>query len=277
MRIVDFARQTDQSLFVDVLVIISHVLGRKKEEILVNPEMLLSEDEVFRIEAHVKERLNGRPLAYITNKKEFFSEEFFVDEHVLVPRPETEILIEEALKMRDNNLDSSFVLDMGCGSGAIGIIYAMKTGARTCMVDISEEALRVTRKNAAKFDVTDKTYFFCSNLFGAIRPTPTFDIVFANLPYVSEEEWNCLMIDVRDYEPKTALYGGKDGMDIIKQFLWTLPSYLKRGGCVFMETGGPKQVAETIKIMTQKGLKGFSRRDLSGTERIVIGTWTNLS
>lgn len=261
----------------DAVNIVSLVSAMRNEEVLANQHRELEGVSAERIKKLLEERAQGRPLAYITNKKEFFSEEIYVDERVLIPRPETELLVEESLKILEEHKGMRHIIDMGTGSGAIGAIVAKRALKEVLCIDISIEALRVAQYNARRLSVSEKTTFLCSNLFDGLRGTARFDMVIANLPYVAVDEWDGLMEDVKRYEPKTALLGGEEGTEIYERFIEGLPGHLAEGGCVLCEIGGARQAATIGASLGARGFAVVSKRDLSGVERALIGTWTRLS
>ena len=244
MRVREFLRQEKDIGRTDLVAIMAFVLATSTERIYMDPERELPEEACRRIREHVAERKKGKPLSYITGRREFFSEEFFVDERVLVPRPETELLVEEALRImaeRPGHKSSQRILDMGTGSGIIGITIARHGNAAVTCVDISLDALLVARANAARLGVQDKVACVCSDLFSSIKMEPRFDIIVANLPYVSASEWHELMTDVK-FEPKTALLGGTLGTEVYERFVAELPGRLGEDGFVLCELGGTAQI-----------------------------------
>ncbi|MDM7920257.1 MAG: peptide chain release factor N(5)-glutamine methyltransferase [Methanosarcina sp.] len=261
----------------DVLGIISFVCATTKEKILADMSKEIEHDSLIRIEKFMYERKKGKPLAYITEKKEFYSQDFFVNNNVLVPRPETEVLVEKALNIINKRKDITKILDMGTGSGIIGLTIAGRTKRRVICVDISEEALSVARKNALVINAGKDVDFLCSNLFAAIKEVRYFDMILANLPYVPDEEWNGLMPDVRDFEPRRALCGGKDGVEIYREFLRHIHTYLKNEGYVLCEVGGSRQACLIKNLLDATGFSTTIESDYSGEERVVIGSWKNLS
>jgi release factor glutamine methyltransferase len=261
----------------DLVNIIAHALSIRKEEIFAGYNREVCREEASRIERLLKSRREGTPLAYILKEKEFFSEIFFVDERVLVPRPETETLVEEALKIIRTREDPLLLLDMGTGPGTIGLIIAKKTEHNVMCVDISPDALCVAKKNALLLDVSDNISFICSNLFSAIQESVKFDLILANLPYIPSEEWNTLMRDVRDFEPEIALNGGEGGDKIYRSFIDELPHYLKSNGHVLCEIGSAAQAVNIQKALGRSGFEAEIKLDLSGKERVIIGSWINLS
>jgi len=261
----------------DVLGIISFVCTTSKEQVLANMGKEIENASLAKIERFLCERRSGKPLAYITEKKEFYSQEFFVDKNVLVPRPETELLVEEALSVLAKRKDITDILDMGTGSGAIGLTIAQRTLKRVVCVDVSEGALEVAKKNAYAMKVNDHTDLLCSNLFSGIKEGKKFDMILANLPYVANEEWDSLMVDVRDFEPKRALCGGKCGIEIYREFLRSANLYLRNEGYILCEVGGYRQAHFIKNDLESTGFKAYIKNDYSGQERIVVGLWINLS
>ena len=163
------------------------------------------------------ERLRGKTPRYLTHRKEFFSETFYVDERVLIPRPETELLVEEALSIMGRSGGATRVLDMGAGSGIIGILLAKKGARRVLSVDVSAGALEVAKANAQALSVAGRIDFAASDLFSSVKEDAIFDLVCANLPYVGFVEWDGLEADVRCFEPKEALLGGTAGFETLRQ------------------------------------------------------------
>ena len=277
MRIRDiFVKEKDVTML-DLVNIIAHALSIRKEEVFAGYEREVCRKEASRIERLLKSRREGTPLAYILKEKEFFSETFFVDERVLIPRPETETLVEEALKIIRARKGPLLLLDMDTGPGTIGLTIAKKTRHNVICVDISPDALCVAKKNALLLDVSDSASLVCSDLFSAIQKSAKFDLILANLPYIPSEEWNALMRDVRDFEPEIALNGGEGGVEIYRRFIDDLPHYLKRNGHVLCEIGGATQAANIQKALGCSGFEAEIKLDLSGKERVIIGSWINLS
>ncbi len=265
-----FIRKNDISK-IDLFNIVAFALSMSREELFTNADREICSAEVDRIERLARERQKGIPLAYILKEKEFFSEKFFVDENVLVPRPETETLVEEALKIIGGSNNRLFLLDVGTGSGAIGLTIAKKTFHRVVCLDISPDALAIAKKNAILLGVEERAYFVCSNLLGAFNSDVMFDMILANLPYVSTDEWALLMQDVRDFEPRIALDGGRGGIEIYKKFTNVLSKYLKNNGHVLCEIGSAAQAEYVCNELTCSGFNAEIKKDLGGKERVVVG------
>jgi release factor glutamine methyltransferase len=167
------------------------------------------------------------------------------------------------------------ILDMGTGSGAIGLILAKKTQKSIVCTDISLGALLVARQNRENFKLSGQTHLICSDLFDALGNVE-FDMILANLPYIASEEWDSLMTDVKDYEPRTALDGGKEGIAIYKRFVEGLPQHLTKKGYVLCEVGSSEQARKMQEMLLAIGLTVVVKKDLSGLERVLVGSWTSL-
>ncbi len=277
MRIVDIITKREEVNRLDKVNILAFVLGVPQEEVLMNFDRKLDEEAARHVSTLLKERSQGKPLAYITKRKEFFSELFFVDERVLIPRPDTETLVGSALEILNKNQHMESVLDMGTGSGAIGLIIAKNTGKHVVCLDISPEALDVAKKNSRDLGVSEKVDLVCSDLFGGTRREKRFDMVVANLPYVAPAEWDSLMQDVKLYEPRKALDGGGGGAEVYRKFIKELPYHLKTDGYVLCETGGVGRAEQVTEMLRAAGFSVSTKKDLSGNERVLIGSWINLS
>lgn len=256
--------------------ILAYALSMRKEDIFTNLEREVSEVAVERIQGCFAERKKGRPFAYIARCKEFYSEKFYVDERVLIPRPETELLVEEALEILKIKPEIKSVLDMGTGSGAIGIVLAKETDKNIVCADISMDALGVAHRNRERLGLSENVRLLCTDLFAAMGNV-RFDMILANLPYVDSDEWDSLMTDVKDYEPRTALDGGLGGTAIYRRFVEGLPRHLGEKGYVLCEVGGYEQASTIRDMFGGVGLNGIIKKDLSGNERVIIGSWKSLS
>ena len=263
-RGIEGARHSMQSLMV-------HVLGCNRTWLYLHYEDPLSEDKLAPLRDLLKRRGKGEPLQHLLGSTEFFRREFRTDSRALIPRPETEELVEFALQMTPRR-QGMRVLDMGCGSGIIGITLALelaKQQPEVVMADISEAALSLTLENARV-----KTYR--SDLFtawdtpaeGAVQPPDLFNLVLANLPYVPEGE--AVSAEVQ-HDPSTALYGGADGLDIVRRFVKEALPHLAGGALVMLEVGHDQGEA-TRAIMEALG---YTRTrvltDMSGKARFPIG------
>jgi release factor glutamine methyltransferase len=254
----------------DCIAALCHACNFTTEYIYANLDAELDDARLKVLERTFSERMSGRPLAYITGTREFFSETFAVNDNVLIPRPETEVLVEEALRLLRGRKRSA-ILDMGCGSGAIGTIVAKETGSRVVCVDISWKAVGTARENARSLGVGHLTEFVCSDLFEAFGPNIQFDMILANLPYVTSGELPYLMPDVRDFEPHLALDGGEDGLDVYRRLIAALPDRLNPSGDILLEIGSRGQAHEVGRLLEEAGLRTRIIHDYAKKERVVAG------
>ena len=274
MRIEEILRSEKELPRVDLVAIVSCALGLTPEGVMAAPERMLDAAEADAIERLIEERRRGKPLAYITNRREFFSETFYVDEGVLIPRPETELLVEEAVELIRQR-GPLRVLDVGTGSGIIGLLLA-KAGARSVLcVDISPAALAVADRNARAMGVREMIDFVASDLCSALKKEGLFDLICANLPYVAASEWEGLMKDVRGFEPKSALVAGPTGTEAYERLIADAPGRLAPGGSLLLEIGGEAQAASLGALLRDAGFGTAVSRDLAGRERLLRGSWTS--
>jgi len=231
-------------------------------------EEYVDEDIEKNFIKRIKERATGIPVAYITGKKEFFGLEFLVEKGVLIPRPETEILIEKVLERLDPRT-AYLGLDIGVGSGAI-IISLLKHRPLLNMVgvDISDKALETTQKNAKIHGVERRLKLMKSDLFENIEGY-RFDFIVSNPPYVSKEEYETLQIEVK-HEPKEALVAGKGGLEFYERIVKEGRKFLKDNSFIAFEVGYNQ--AEKVKdILEEYGFKTQTYKDLQGIKRVVLG------
>mgnify|MGYP002709092967 CR=1 FL=1 len=212
-------------------------------------------------------RMAHIPLQHLTGEQEFFGFSFYVNEHVLIPRQDTEILVEEALKKAR---DEMHVLDMCTGSGCILLsIMKNKAGITGVGADISSEALEVAKENACR--LRTPAQFVQSNLFESVNGS--FDMIVSNPPYIATADIGQLMPEVREHEPRLALDGMEDGLYYYKRIISQSPAYLKDGGYLLFETGYD-QGAAVSKLLEEAGFEAVSVvQDLAGLDRVVMGTW----
>ena len=258
----------------DTEVLLAHVTGRRREALLAHPEQFLTPDEAIRFRDVVARRGARCPVAYLTGRREFLSLEFEVGPGVLIPRPETELLVEVAVSLARRGLR---LADVGTGSGAVALALArLLPGAAILATDISAAALACAARNAARLLPEGPPYrvtFHPGDLLEAlavIDPRPVLDGVVANLPYVSEADWAGLPSDVRDYEPVAGLLGGPDGLDLFRRLAAQLPDYLAPHGFVCLEVGlGQASAVRSILEATGLFAATAAHRDLAGHERVV--------
>ncbi len=239
----------------DIEILTREVFHLTKTQFWIKRNDIINDKRALRRFGRLRARLlKDEPLAYIIGKKEAFSRDFIVNRHVLIPRPETEILIEAAVDSLKSMTKPALVLDIGSGSGVIAITLALETGANAIAVEISRSALSVLRKNIALHRVAAKVFPVRADLFPRSGKTgrPLFDLIVSNPPYVAEAEWSELPPCVRNYEPKQALAAADDGMAIIACIAAKARAYLKPTGKILLEIGaGQKEKVE--KIFTAAG------------------------
>ncbi|MBR2521154.1 MAG: peptide chain release factor N(5)-glutamine methyltransferase [Oscillospiraceae bacterium] len=223
-----------------------------------------------RCEELLGRRLSGEPVAYITGKWEFFGLELIVDRRVLIPRIDTEILAEEAIRLAAPGVR---ILDMCCGSGCVGIAAAVNLpGSRAVLADISREALSVAGENIALLGLEDKVSTALADSLGEYDPSlGKFDMIVCNPPYIRTDEAPRLDASVKDYEPGIALFGGADGLDHYRSICSNWTGALFPGGYILFECGAG-QARSVEQIMRENGLKVKSTvKDTSGVERVAVG------
>jgi len=249
---------------VDAWYLLTHVFRINRADYYLHCDGKVSESQVETYMQLVQQRAQHIPLQYITGTQEFMGLEFDVTVDVLIPRQDTEILVEEVLKV----CNQKSVLDMCTGSGCI-IISLAKLGniAKAVGVDLSEKALRIARKNAAKHKLNVE--FIQSNLFDCIEGD--YDIIVSNPPYIPSEEIPYLMPEVRDHEPIMALDGDQDGLTFYRRITSEAQKYLSRNGYLFYEIGY-NQGREVKEILEKAGFTDIKIvKDLSGLDRVVFG------
>ncbi len=221
----------------DAEVLLSHCLGLDRTGLYVNLQKPLSPEEIGAFEKLVVRRAAGEPVAYIVGRKEFWSLPFHVGPAVLIPRPDTEILVEEILRIAGRlGKDRLDILEIGTGSGAVSIALAGELkNARIVATDCSKEAIEVAKKNAAVNALAGRISFLQGNLFDPL--CEKFDIIASNPPYLSEEEFNGLPPGVRLFEPREALLAGPEGTEFHQALIQGGRSYLRDGGWLIMEIG----------------------------------------
>ncbi len=251
--------------------LVSTAAGSVPRHLLYTEERDLSPDERERLEALLERRLRGEPLQYITGQAAFRLLTLAVDRRALIPRPETEGLVEVALQLVPTNAPAT-VLDAGTGSGAIAISLAMECPAWTILAaDASPAALELARENAARYDVTSVEWIEADLAgYGIWRHLPPLDLLISNPPYVSEAEWDRLPVEIRDYEPRAALLAGPEGLDLIIPILEGASMRVRPGGTVVMEIG-ERQGERVIEATRRAGFDDIRiAPDLAGRPRYLI-------
>jgi release factor glutamine methyltransferase len=253
----------------DADVLLAHVLGVGKEALFAHPERQLSAVEDERFQAFVERRGRGEPVAYLRGFKEFYGLRFHVDPRVLIPRPETEVLVDAARELIAGR--ALTVVDVGTGSGAIAVaIAAHEHGVRVIATESARDALAVAEANALANGVADRVELRHGDLLAPI--TERVDLVCANLPYLpdaSVERWVGERSSLA-FEPRVAVVAGPDGLDVIRRCVADLPRVCAPDGAALFECD-PPQVEAVVRLLESVGLRGEVRRDLTGNERVVVG------
>ncbi|HET9121647.1 MAG TPA: peptide chain release factor N(5)-glutamine methyltransferase [Solirubrobacterales bacterium] len=259
-----------ESARLDAEVLLAQATGWDRAHLAAEPEARLPVGASRNFGEMVRRRVRREPVAYILGRKGFRRLELLVDRRVLIPRPETELLVDLALE-----LEPARVIDVGTGSGAIALAVTDELdGTLVTAIDTSFDAVRVAQANAERLGLTDRVDVVLrgpSALDGAGAVGPPFDLLVANLPYVSEEEWDELAPEIRDYEPREALVPGPTGLEAIEALAEELFGLAPRPSVVALEIGAG-QADEVTRLIRAAGYEETEvRRDLSGHDRVVIG------
>jgi release factor glutamine methyltransferase len=255
---------------IEVQCLLQEVLEVNRAHLLTHPEQSLTADQHVRYMALLDRRMGGEPIAYLVGEREFYGLTFKVSPATLIPRPETELLVELALQ-RIPQQGPCRVLDMGTGSGAIALIIAhARPNAQVVAVDFSRAALEVAQINMQRLNLGNAR-MLRSNWFGALQ-NERFDMIVSNPPYIAADDAHLAQGDVR-FEPRTALASGADGLDDIRRITASARDHLNVNGWLLFEHGY-NQAAQVNALLQQTGFAGvFSARDLAGIERVSGGSW----
>lgn len=263
----------------DAEVLLADALATTRTRLYVEAASTLSVAQQEAYGARLQRRLHGEPVQYITGKQEFWSLDFTVTPQVLIPRPDSEGLVEQGARLAQSWQAAHpeallCVLDVGTGSGNLALSLAsMLPQAQVWALDQSLGALHVARHNARSLGLVARVHWVCSDLLTAFRvPQPVFAVCVANLPYVTTAEWQQLPPEIRQHEPRTALCGGSDGLACIRRLITQIPPLLAPGGTVLLEVGW-QQAPAVLQLLQQPGqfVSAGVYYDLAGIARIVWG------
>jgi len=243
-------------------VLLAHAMHCERTYFFAHPEQELREVEWIHFGRYLDERLKGKPTQYITKKQEFYGRDFKVTRDVLIPRPETELLVEAVLKRR---AEARAIVDVGTGSGAIAVTLALELKRRVMATDLSMEACLIARENAAR--VGADVDFTAGDLLNAFADS-SFEVLVSNPPYVPLQDRATLQREVRDFEPALALYGGADGLEVYRRLIPEARRVLKPGGLLALEIGFGQ--AEAIAEMATKWRSVELLPDLAGIPRVLV-------
>ena len=257
-----------ESSLLDSELLISKAINKSREYIILNLDKEIKEDDYINLQKLVAERSKGKPLAYLTGKKYFWKYEFDVNEDVLIPRPDTELIIEQVLKIYKNKNRINF-LDIGVGSGAILLsILREKKGFLGTGIDISNKCLDVSKKNAYKLEVYERVKLFKSNIDNFTKYK--YDLIISNPPYIKKLDLKKLDKDVKDFEPKLALNGGLDGLSEIRKIIKKSTELIKKNGKLIIEIAF-NQKNEVKKILKDNGFYiNAVIKDLAKNDRCIV-------
>ena len=249
--------------------LLQHILDKPRQYLIVYDKEEITPKQQWEYFVNIDKLIQGIPLQHITHTQEFMKMDFYVDENVLIPRQDTEVLVEEVIKIA-KNIKEPQILDLCTGSGAIGISIAKYVpNAKIYAIDISEKALEIARKNARKQKVEKQIKFRKSNLFEKIKGIK-FDIIVSNPPYIKTEEIKKLDAEVQK-EPQIALDGGKDGLDFYRKIIKDGYQYLKYGGYICLEIGYDQKI-DVIELIEneEKFENTYTKKDLYDNDRIIV-------
>lgn len=268
-----FQQKGSESPRLDSEVLLAHALGCKRIELYTRHTEEAPEQGRQRFRELVRQRIEGCPVAYLVGRKEFFSLEFEVTRAVLIPRPDTECVVVECLRLAKDVAEPA-ILDIGTGSGCLAVAVAKHhKRAQVIAVDISAEALTVASRNAAKHGVAERIRFVQGDLFAPLS-SERFDFILSNPPYIPHDDIAKLAPGVRDYEPHQALDGGADGFAVFDRLIAEAPAHLKSNGHLLIEIGSPQEGPARERTGRYDGYELENIvHDGSGHPRVLIARW----
>jgi release factor glutamine methyltransferase len=267
----------------DAELLLSHALGCDRVRLYMDMQRPLDAAELAAVKTLVVRRRRREPVAYILGRREFYLRSFEVTKDVLIPRPETEVLVDralEALPAREGEggegdaqsaaEDGVKALDLCTGSGAVAISLALQRPELVVdATDVSEAALAVARRNAEQLGASERVSFFAGDLFDAVRERGPYALIVANPPYVGEAEWPSLAPEL-EHEPRLALLSGHDGLDVLRRLCAEVPDFLAPGGVALFELGlGQADAVRSLLAADARMQDVHTHKDLAGIERIV--------
>ena len=239
------------SFILDSEILLSKILNKTREDILINLDQKINTKNISAYKEYLQRRSNNEPIAYILGEKEFWSKIFYVNTSTLIPRPETELLVGKILKIYKEKKIS--ILDVGTGSGCI--IISLLSGLKNSNgvgIDISKNAILTAKKNAVKYKLTKRLKFFNKSLNNIF--SKKFDLIVSNPPYIDSKNIKNLSDDIKRYEPRIALDGGNDGLDLIKKVIYKSKYILKINGMLALEIGN-EQIKKVSKILIDNNFR----------------------
>jgi release factor glutamine methyltransferase len=270
----DFRTRGIENSRLDARVLLAHALGTNQTQLVIDAKRPLAPEELARFRELVKRRRQREPVAYLLGEREFYGRSFRVDKRVLIPRPDTETLIDVALARTQGCSLSMRALDLCTGSGCVAVTLArQRPTAYVHATDLSEDALVVARDNALRLGAYTVS-FTAGDLFDALPAgCGPFDVIVSNPPYIATAEVETLDRDIKAFEPRLALDGGVDGLDLVRRIVALAPSRLAAGGTLAIEVGAG-EAPDAAKIFETRGFTSVTiTRDYGRIERVVAGTW----
>lgn len=255
----------------DAALLVGHVLGLDRLDMVIEPLRPISENQEKEIDALLMRRLNHEPISHILGHREFWSLDFKVTEDTLTPRPDSETLIEAALKGIPNKRKPLRVLDLGTGTGCLLLsLLSELSQAHGLGIDISDKALSVAQENSESLGLRNRARFILSDWDAELEVTEKFDVILCNPPYIALSEKPELAADVIDFEPSSALFAGRDGLDEYGKLARILPKRLRADGMALLEIGH-QQAADVLNLLKSAGLKNMEIvRDLAHRDRCIV-------
>ena len=251
--------------------LLANLLGRDRAFLITHSDAALNVYQLEAFEQRLNRRAAGEPLQHITGTQEFFGLTFEVNSAALIPRPETELLVESALESLTNLSSSPRILDVGTGTGCITVaLLRERQDARAVAVDLSFAAIQLASRNAARHLVTERVSFLITDAFSSFVARPVFDLVVSNPPYIPDWEWETLQREVRDHEPRLALTSGSDGLNMIRHLLSETASHLRQEGYLIFEIGYDQRAAVEQLIDSEVWRTIAIRPDLQGIPRTIV-------
>ena len=254
----------------DSEILLSNSIKRDKKHIILNPKEVLNSEQLGKFKSLIERRKKGEPIAYLINKKEFWKDEFFVNKDVLIPRPDSELIIEQVLKIYSKD-DQLQILDIGTGSGCILLsILKERSNFYGTGIDISKKSINVSKFNAKQLHLTNRVKFFHSSVDNFNNGK--YDIIVSNPPYIEQLSLKYLEKDVVNFEPKLALSGGLDGFSKIRKVINKTSNLIKKNGKFILEIGF-NQKNKVIKILKEEGFYvNKAIKDYGNNDRCIIST-----
>jgi release factor glutamine methyltransferase len=260
----------NNSYQLDSELLMSKIFEKDRKFIILNSNKKLSEEKLEQFNCLINKRSKGEPIAYLLNKKDFWKYEFYVDKGVLIPRPDSEIVVDQILKLT-NNKDNLRILDIGVGSGCLLLsVLKERKNFHGVGIDISKKCIDISNINASKLEISNRVKFFKSNVdnfrFGK------YDLIVSNPPYIKMLDFNNLKKDVINFEPKLALYGGLDGTSEIRKVIKKSSELIKKNGKFILEIAYD-QKNKVIKLLRDKGFYiNNVLKDLADNDRCIVST-----